>query len=165
MKTPPIRQPNTKETELVCVQLLLKELVGMQLLQLKELVCIQLLQFKEQFKELVCVQLVFKLVSWGMQLLLFKESVYGGHVVSASKIRFVNLKKGVEIESQNSKQARHCWHGQLARVALNKAWLRLPIHQSVKLVSKIPPCSVQFGQIKYSRSVSADDMSLAPLCS
>ena len=96
MKTPPSRQPNIKETELVCIQLLLKELVCIQLLlkelvciqllQLKELVCIQLLQLKEQLKELVCVQLVFKLVSWDMQLLLFKESAYGGHVVSASKI-------------------------------------------------------------------------------
>ena len=92
-KTPPIRQPNTKEMELVCIQLLLKELVAMQLLQFKELVAMQLLQFKEvvclqllQFKELVFVQLLFKLVSWDMQLLLFKESVYGGHVVSASKI-------------------------------------------------------------------------------
>lgn len=76
MKTPPSRQPNIKETEVVCVQLLL----------LKELVCIQLLQLKEQFEELVCVQLMFKLVSRDMQLLLFKESAYGGHVVSASKI-------------------------------------------------------------------------------
>ena len=90
--------------ELVCIQLLLKELVAMQLLQfkelvamqllqLKEVVCLQLLQLKEvvclqllQFKELVFVQLLFKLVSWDMQLLLFKESAYGGHVVSASKI-------------------------------------------------------------------------------
>ena len=71
----------------------------------------------------------------------------------------------MEFESQNSKQARHCWHGQLARVALYKAWLRLPIHQSVKLVRDIPPCSVQFGQIKYSRSVRADDMSFALFCS
>ena len=109
MKTPPSRQPNIKETEVVCVQLLLlkelvciqllqlkelvciqllqsKDLVCIQLLQLKDLVCIQLLQLKEQFEELVCVQLMFKLVSRDMQLLLFKESAYGGHVVSASKI-------------------------------------------------------------------------------
>ena len=79
--------------ELVCIQLLLKELVAIQLLQFKELVAMQLLQFKEvvclqllQFKELVFVQLLFKLVSWDMQLLLFKEFAYGGHVVSASKI-------------------------------------------------------------------------------
>lgn len=68
--------------ELVCIQLLLKELVAMQLLQFKGLVCIQLLQLKE----LVFVQLLFKLVSWDMQLLLFKESAYGEHVVSGSKI-------------------------------------------------------------------------------
>ena len=67
--------------ELVCIQLLLKELVAMQLLQFKGLVCIQLLQLKELF-----VQLLFNLVSWDMQLLLFKESAYGGHVVSGSKI-------------------------------------------------------------------------------
>ena len=81
-KTPPIKQPNTKEMELVCIQLLLKELVVMQLLQFKGLVCIQLLQLKG----LVFVQFLFKLVSWDMQLLLFKESAYGGHVVSGSKI-------------------------------------------------------------------------------
>lgn len=67
--------------ELVCIQLLLKELVAMQLLQFKGLVCIQLLQLKELF-----VQFLFNLVSWDLQLLLFKESAYGGHVVSGSKI-------------------------------------------------------------------------------
>jgi len=107
-------------------------------------------------------QLACPVVPWSLQLLLSRESVYKGHVVSANKISFSNFKMGEGIESQNSKQVWHLRHGHLANVALNTTWLRSPVQRRVESDSCIPGCLHSWHR-RCSRETTADNT--VSLCS